>query len=358
MNKRFFLFLVLLNSITSAITGQIPENHTSKSTGLNNGSINCFVYHRFGDDRYPSTNISVELFRKHLEYLKSNQFNLITFGEAAELLKKGATIPEKTVCLTVDDGYTSFYKNALPLLKEFNFPATLFINTKQFGTGDFLTIQQLKEIATAGVEIGNHSHSHAQFVNFTESERRDTFLHDLEMSHHIFNNQLEIEPTVFAYPYGEYTSELQQVLNSYNYIGAAAQKSGVISVYSDKFALPRFPMAGPFANLESFIRKANMKSLPTQPINKTEPLLQENPPTLLLKLFEPDKINTSQLQCFVGGQKNCVVEYNANQNVIKIWATKPLQARRTLYTVTGPDAANSDIWYWYSYLWIDPSIEE
>jgi len=179
MNKRFFLFLVLLNSIASAITGQIPENHTSKSTGLNNGSINCFVYHRFGDDRYPSTNISVELFRKHLEYLKSNQFNLITFGEAAELLKKGATIPEKTVCLTVDDGYTSFYKNALPLLKEFNFPATLFINTKQFGTGDFLTIQQLKEIATAGIEIGNHSHSHAQFVNFTESERRDTFLHDL-----------------------------------------------------------------------------------------------------------------------------------------------------------------------------------
>ena len=132
------IFFVLL--ICSASLQVNSQQYTKEQPLLQQGNINCFVYHRFGDDRYPSTNISVEDFTKHLDYLKSNEYNVVTFGEAVSLLDSNTPVPNKTVCLTVDDGYKSFYENALPLLREFTYPATIFINTDKFGSGDFLTV--------------------------------------------------------------------------------------------------------------------------------------------------------------------------------------------------------------------------
>lgn len=360
MNKKFigivtfFLFFAVSGGLKSNAQKRVIE-----SPLLQNGNINCFVYHRFGDDRYPSTNISVENFRKHLDYLNKNEYNVVTFGEAVDYLKCDSPVPEKTVCLTVDDGYHSFYENALPLLKEFNYPATLFINTKQFGTGDFLSIPELKELMNAGIELGNHSHSHAHFVNFSATMRQDTFRKDLEKSQKLFLEKLGITPEVFAYPYGEYTPDMQKILRENGYKAAAAQKSGVISEYSDLFALPRFPMAAGFVQLENFIRKTKMKSLPVKTVNQNNPLLEnDNTPTLLLKLFEPNKINVDQLQCFVGGQRDCELSYNAEQQIIQVQSKSPLRARRTLYTITAPGKLGSGNWYWYSYLWINSPVKE
>lgn len=351
--SRIITFLLILSFCASL------KLYAQEPPRLEHGQINCFVYHRFGDDRYPSTNISVEDFRKHLDYLKMNNYNVVTFGEAVDLLKSETPVPEKTVCLTVDDGYKSFYENALPLLKEFDFPATLFINTKHFGGGDFLSIEQLKEIKTAGIEIGNHSHSHEHFVNFSSEERQDTFRKDLKKSQQIFQEKLGFTPEVYAYPYGEYTADMQEILQEYGFKAAAAQKSGVISKYTDLFALPRFPMAAGFVKLESFISKAKMKSLPVKPVIQQNPLVKnENPQPLELKLFEPDKINTAQFQCFIDGKKNGSLQFNAGDNTIIVQSNQPLCERRTLYTITAPGSHHSGEWYWYSFLWINTSLNE
>jgi len=87
-------------------------------------SFPSFVYHRFGDDRFPSTNIEIEQFKAHLDYLRVNHYEVITLSKALEKLKTNQLQP-KTVVLTIDDGYKSFYQNALPLLEQYGFEATL-----------------------------------------------------------------------------------------------------------------------------------------------------------------------------------------------------------------------------------------
>jgi len=348
------LFFVLMAEINISAQN-LPVNVQQHS---NSNQINCFVYHRFGDSRFPSTNISVENFRQHLEFLKENNFNVLTLSEALDLLDKNE-LPEKTVVLTVDDGYQSFFENAMPLLREFEFSATLFINTNQFGSGDFLSVQQIKELHEEGIEIGNHSHSHAHFTNFSPAERLDTFRRDLERSQKIFTQKLEIQPQLYAYPYGEYTPEMQEVLKESGYKGAAAQKSGVIASYSSRFALPRFPMAGIFTRTERFAEKAQMKAMPVKPVEKVSPLLSgNNPPLLELQVFNPEIINLRQLQFFVGGEQQENIRFNKNENSIEMQSVFPLTSRRTLYTVTAPSKTSPVKWFWYSFMWINSSVKE
>lgn len=358
MNSSIKNCLFILVLIMALSVGSTAQSKTENPI-LNTGQITCFVYHRFGDARYPSTNISVKDFRKHLDYLKSNKYNVITLGKAVELLNSGKPIPEKTVVLSVDDGYKTFLENGMPLLREFGYKATLFINTNQFGSGDFLSEDEIRQLMDEGIEIQNHSDSHAYFVNIKPQELEEAFREDLLKAQDIFREKFGFKPTLYSYPYGEYTPAMQEVLKKEGYVAATAQKSGVISSYCDRYALPRFPVAGNYANIEGFIQKLNMKAIPVQLLETVNPVLQSiNPPTLQLKVVDPDRINLNNIQCFIGGQKDGKVSYDAKTKILTIKATHALNARRTLYTITAPSAAKSNEWHWYSFLWINNKIEE
>lgn len=355
LRKNSILILLLFIAF---LTKTIAQN-TTQSSASNSGQITCFVYHRFGDNRYPSTNISVEDFRNHLTFLKINEYHVITLNKALELLIKGKPIPEKTVALTIDDGYKSFFENGMPLLREFGYKATLFINTKQFGTGDFLSIQEIRQIIKEGIEVENHSHAHSQFVNFAPEEIADTFRNDLLKSQDIFMKNFGYKPKLYAYPYGEYTPEMQEILREEGYVAAFAQKSGVISSLSDSYALPRFPVAGNYSKIDGFVRKIKMEYMPVQPVQNINPVIQsQNPPELKLKLVYPEMIKTSLIQFFVGGQKDGTISFNPETNIITVKSIHPLNTRRTLYTITAPSTAKANTWHWYSFLWINKNVEE
>ncbi|MDA3905699.1 MAG: polysaccharide deacetylase family protein [Bacteroidales bacterium] len=353
-NGLIFLALLVLLGVGSSI-----QNKT-ENTAMQLGQITCFVYHRFGDERYPSTNISIKDFRKHLEYLKNNEYRVITLGQAVEFLNRGKPIPEKTVALSIDDGYQSFLENGMPLLREYGYKATLFINTNQFGSGDLLSEEEIRQLIKEGIEIQNHSHSHAYFVNLDPKELAEAFRNDLLKSQSIFLEKFGFKPNLYSYPYGEYTPDMQDILKKEGYVAAIAQKSGVISSFSDPYALPRFPVAGIFAGIDGFIRKLKMKSMPVQLLQPVNPLLQStnNPPTLQLKVIDPRIINLNSIQCFIGGTMEDDFSFDAKTNILSIKARYPLNSRRTLYTITAQSAAISDEWHWVSFLWINNKIEE
>lgn len=355
LTKNGFLLLTLFMLISVGVGAQSK----TENTALKPGHINCFVYHRFGDARYPSTNISVKDFRKHLDYLKSNKYQVLTLGQAVDLLNSALPIPEKTVVLTIDDGYKSFLENGMPLLREYGYKASLFINTNQFGSGDFLSEEEIRKMMKEGIEIQNHSDSHAYFVNADPKELVDAFRNDLLKSQSIFLEKFGFKPNIYSYPYGEYTPEIQEVLKKEGYIAAIAQKSGVISTYGDRYALPRFPVAGNYANIEGFIRKLKMKAMPVQLLEPVNPVLQsKNPPSLQLKLVDPGMVNLNSVQCFIGGTKEDAVLFNPETNIFTIKSGHRLNSRRTLYTITAQSATQSEEWHWYSFLWINNKVEE
>lgn len=324
---------------------------------LSQDEIICFVYHRFGDNRYPSTNIQTELFHKHLQYIKSKGFRVLTLSEAITGLKKN-TLQGKTAVITIDDGYKSFKTGAVPILEEYGYPATLFINTNTIGGHDYLSWKDIREIRDKGIEIGNHSHSHAYFLNMKKKERKQKFRDDLRQSQKILKEQTGTAPVVYSYPYGEYDETMQKVLEEEGFLCAAAQNSGVISKYSNLYSLPRFPMNEKYAGLEGFITKASMHALPVTGIISGHTVFENNPPMLKLKI-EKEKIIPDQIQCFIDGSRSCIKETTISGKalILGIKSKGVLNNRRTLYTITAPRTGDKG-WCWFSHVWVNPEVEE
>ena len=126
---------------------------------------NVFVYHRFNDSRYPSTNITTEAFKDHLEALKVEHFTVLTLGEVVDRMRAGESLPQRCAVISVDDGYLSFLTDGWPLLKQYGYPATLFVSTDTVGGSDFMNWQDLLILQEEGVEIGNHSASHVYLLD-------------------------------------------------------------------------------------------------------------------------------------------------------------------------------------------------
>lgn len=333
------------------------KKEASASGQENNGIIHCFAYHRFGNDRYPSTNISLDRFRAHLEFLQKHDYEVLTLGKALKRMRK-EKLSGKTAVLTMDDGYSSVNSGAVPLLEEYGYKASIFVCTEYVGGKNNLSWEKLKELQKKGYEIGNHSHSHAHFLNARSDSIGLRFKKDLERSEKLFKKKLGETPDLYAYPYGEYHPEMERILEKRGYRGAVAQYSGVISGDSKKYALPRFPMTSFYGKAEKFREKAKMYPLPVTREEPETPLMNgKNPPLLELTLREGE-IDTGRIQCFVDGKKNAELNLKSKADGIqlKMRSKEPLKDRRTLYTITAPNADGD--WHWYSKLWVDPEKGE
>jgi peptidoglycan/xylan/chitin deacetylase (PgdA/CDA1 family) len=318
----------------------------------------CFVYHRVGDHRYPSTNTSIKDFESHLSYLSKNSFKVLSYSDAIDYLKSDGPT-QKVAVITIDDGYRSFYKNGYPLLKKYKFPATLFINTESVGGGDMMSWEEIKTMSENGIEIGNHTHSHAFFLNKPAGERYKIFREEVELSQSIIKKNLGLTPEVFTYPYGEFDPEMKKIIKEIGFKAASAQNSGVAHANGDLFMTPRFPMSESYSAIKQFAEKANMKALR---VTKSDPesfVLGANKRPLLKLTVDTKDLRTNQFQCFIQGRP-CefkVISKTESSAVISLQATKALAGkRRTLYTVTVPDKQGK--WHWYSHVWINPGVAD
>ncbi|HEY8935186.1 MAG TPA: polysaccharide deacetylase family protein, partial [Cyclobacteriaceae bacterium] len=120
------------------------NSHYHIDQSISDKEVVCFIYHRFGDSRYPTTNTPVKDFEAHLTWLRDNGYTVVSFTDALTYLQS-AESARKTAVITIDDGFKSFYKNGFPLLKKFNVPATMFINTKTVGGSDYMNWDELRD---------------------------------------------------------------------------------------------------------------------------------------------------------------------------------------------------------------------
>ena len=74
------------------------------------------MYHRFEENKYPSTNIKIDIFKKHLNIIKENNFSFLNPKDFE--LEFNKISEEKKILLTIDDAFSSFYLNAWPILRK------------------------------------------------------------------------------------------------------------------------------------------------------------------------------------------------------------------------------------------------
>ena len=193
--------------------------------GIDDFGIISIMYHRFEENKYPSTNIRMDDFNKHLEIIENERMIFVNPNDFENNLSKNQNV--RKILLTIDDGYLSFYENAWPILKEKKIPFILFVSTREVGKNGYMNWEQIKEISKENfVEIGNHSHSH----EYLADEDIKIIENDIVTSIEIFKKNLGKNSDFFSYPFGEYSLEFKKLIKNLGFKYAFGQHSGVIDV--------------------------------------------------------------------------------------------------------------------------------
>ena len=251
------------------------------------------MYHRFNEDKYPSTNIQMEIFIKQINLIKENNFKF--YSPEKFNLEYNKPKSEKKILISIDDAFSSFYENAWPYLKEKKIPFILFVSTKPVGKYGYMTWDQIKEVEKEEFAfIGNHSHSHDYLINYDF----ESFKKDIDKSISIFEDKLGYNPDFFSYPFGEYSLEQKNyIIKKFEY--AFGQHSGVIDFNKDKYELPRFPINEKYGDLDRFENLINFLPLQYNNIIPKDKFLESvnNPPEMLIEFFEEQK-NLKNISCY------------------------------------------------------------
>ena len=282
------------------------------------------MYHRFNESKYPSTNIQMKIFQSQMEIIQNTNYNFYNPGE----LKEKFNVPKlnKEILITIDDGFLSFYMEAWPYLKKHKIPFILFISTDVVGKRGYMTWDQIREIEDKDfVYIGHHSHTH----NYLVDEKNNQFILDIEKASKIFLKELGYIPSLFSYPFGEYSKFMRDHISK-NFEFAFGQHSGVIDINKDRFELPRFPINENYGNLKRF--KSIINSFPFEykrlfPLEK-KLSKKNNPPEFNIKFFNEQK-NLKNISCYsneVGNWEKSKT-YVSNQ-ILTIKFRGPFKPRR------------------------------
>jgi peptidoglycan/xylan/chitin deacetylase (PgdA/CDA1 family) len=134
-----------------------PKNRFDglKLTNADNG-IPVLCYHDINSNKGSDLSLDTDAFKAEMKYLKDNGYFTLTMDEFYSYIKDGKEIPEKSVVLTFDNGYSSNYSNVFPVLKELNFKATIFVLNDSINTANYLSADQIKELSNYGLDIAVH----------------------------------------------------------------------------------------------------------------------------------------------------------------------------------------------------------
>ena len=252
------------------------------------------MYHRFEENKYPSTNIKINNFLKHLEIIQNNNIEFINPKNFEEELIENKN--KRKILLTIDDGFSSFYKNAWPILKERKIPFILFVNTREVGSYNYMSWEEIKDISKEDfVEIGNHSHSHEYLVDEDDMIIKE----DIQKSINIFNKKLGKNSNFFSYPFGEYSVSFKNIIKSLGFKYAFGQHSGVIDETKDFYELPRFPINEKYGEYSRFISLTKTLPFKYKKILPEEKYLlkNENPPNVKIEFYENIE-NLKSINCY------------------------------------------------------------
>jgi len=179
--------------------------------------------------------VTPEYLRSHLEYLKLKGYHTIYMSDLVNFFDQGTPIPPKSVLLTFDDGYDDFATNALPILRELGFRATVFTPTGLMDNPGYLSWATIADIASSGdIMFSNHTWSHRNMGFDKDAITREITTADTQLTERSLNS-----PKVFAYPYGLESTLAKNVMESLAYKLAFGTKSGGAQCKKQRFDLQR-----------------------------------------------------------------------------------------------------------------------
>ena len=186
-------------------------------------------------------------FEDQMQYL-SREYNPVPLETVAQHIQNGTSLPPRAIAVTFDDGYRDNYENVYPIVKRYKIPATVFLTTGFVGTGELpawerghytaekplmLSWKQVREMSDGGVSFGSHTLTHP----FLTKVPRRQGLKEIHVSKDIIEQQIGKPVRTFAYPSGDFDSEVKGIVREAGYSAAVTTVAGCNGAYDDVCAL-------------------------------------------------------------------------------------------------------------------------
>jgi peptidoglycan/xylan/chitin deacetylase (PgdA/CDA1 family) len=313
-----------------------------------NSSATIIMYHRFGETNYPSTNITLKQLDKHILELSNKNYTVLPVKEIISAIQRGDSLPDRTVGITIDDGYRSVYDHAWPKFKKANLPFTVFIATDPIdrNSANYMNWDQIRALKKDGVEIGGHTSSHNHMPTSNNKHNQSELIN----SNSRMFKEIDQIPSLFAYPFGEASTKIQKQIVDAGYQMAFGQHSGVVNSSTDFNYIPRFSLNGSYSSMERLRLILGALPLPILDISPTDPLIKApNPPDFGFTVSLSIK-NLSKLSCFSSREGRLHIERLGHRMEIRM--LKPLPKGRTRINCTLPGPGNR--WRWLGHLFVVP----
>jgi peptidoglycan/xylan/chitin deacetylase (PgdA/CDA1 family) len=316
------------------------------------------LYHHVAVDTPASTSVTPERFEAHLDWLAREQYRVWPLERLLAAVIDGAEpVPEDVVAITFDDAYESVHDAAAPRLAARGWPYTVFVNTDAIDAGHapYMGWAQLRELAGRGAEIGNHSAAHGHMARPRDDESRAAWREriraDIGRSHERIAEEIGREPGVFAYPYGEDSPELAELVGE-RYPWALVQRSGAAGPLTDPLAVPRFPMATGFASLDRLALAARSRPLPVRDV-ETGGRGERGDLAWIRLTLAADGFSVARLACFSAGGDALDLDVESGPpDRVRIDVAGIGRPGRNKVNCTAPADDGSGTFYWYAHQWL------
>lgn len=216
--------------------------------------------------------VSPEVFEAQMAYLKEHEYHVISLSSLIDALEKHEAVPEHSVVLTFDDGQSSHYQHAFPVLKKYGFTATFFVypNPIEDSHSGFATWDQLREMQRAGMSMQSHTYTHPKLTKSPDKAKPGevSLKNELELSKKVIEKRIGAPVDLLAYPFGLHNAHVDSAVRAAGYRAARgfATPAGGWNSASTLFNLRTFmvrdDVAGYMKRFEALLEPSKPKSTP------------------------------------------------------------------------------------------------
>ncbi len=193
------------------------------ATQTNEYRVPILTYHSI-DNSGSVVSTNPDTFRRQMQHLRESSFNVISLEEIATCIHQRRPIPSGSIAITFDDGYQNLYTEALPVLQQYGFRATVFLITDYCGKHNnwagnspllerrpLLSWSEIEEMRKYGFEFGAHTLTHPDLTRLplNQAER------EVRQSKIVIEERLGVEIGMFAYPYGRHDEMTEKIVQQY-----------------------------------------------------------------------------------------------------------------------------------------------
>ena len=341
-NKYILIILLIVFLILIILSSNSLSTNTYQFT-YDELSIPILTYHKFclgeSTDEYT---INIDHFKQQMDYLKENDYRVITVAQLLECIENNF-FPEKPIVITVDDGFKSVYTLAFPVLKEYGFPATLFLYTDFLANGsNQLSWSEIKEMATMGMEIGSHTLSHTNLLNQKPNESYLDYLNrikkEIVLSKAILEKNTGSPVLSFAYPYGVYSQEIRLLAKQAGYKALLNVNNMNNSIPIDPYSLNRqiIPNTGSLKQFQAIVQE---KTLRVNDIFPPDGTVTDNQGVTIGAILTNHSFEPTSLYLRLSGSGLLNHTYSSEQQKISFTPVSPklLQKRTWIAQITARD---------------------